>query len=192
MQQPSDEELLAGIGRGDREAGREFFLRFRQGSFRVAYRLLGNEADAMDVVEDSFVKVLKAAGKFRGESSAKTWFYRIVTNTALDARRKRARFVSIESEDDEKPGLLGVMPSKEAEPPAAAVQRETGRKIEEAMSLLSEKHRAVFALAVVEGLSYKETAEVLDIAPGTVMSRLFYARKYLQESLGEYVEAGNE
>lgn len=193
MSNRSDEELLAGIGRGDREAGREFFLRYRQGAYRLAYRFLGNEADALDVAEDAFVKVLTAAGSFRGESSAKTWFYRVVTNTALDARRKRARFVALEAvENEEGAGVKDLLPSREETPEAAAVRGETGEKIQRAIEGLSDKHRAVFCLVVLEGLSYGEAAVALGIAAGTVMSRLFYARKYLQKDLGEYVGADNE
>ena len=95
MTEPTDEALVAGIARGRSEAAREFFLRYRRGAFRIAYRLVKNEADALDVVEDAFVKLLQAAGKFRGEAKARTWFYRIVTNTALDLRRRRSRFITI-------------------------------------------------------------------------------------------------
>lgn len=192
MAELSDEQLVAGIARGDRDAGREFFLRYRQGAFRIAYRLVGNEADAMDVVEDAFVKLLGAAGKFRGEAKASTWFYRIVTNTALDLRRKRGRYVTMEPGDEESAGIKYFLPSREEGPEDAALRGETASKIEEAIKALSEKHRSVFMLAVVEGLSYRETAEVLDISAGTVMSRLFYARKYLQESLGDYLGVGDE
>lgn len=192
MAELSDEQLVAGIAQGDRDAGREFFLRYRQGAFRIAYRLVGNEADAMDVVEDAFVKLLGAAGKFRGEAKASTWFYRIVTNTALDLRRKRGRYVTMEPGDEESAGIKYFLPSREEGPEDAALRGETASKIEEAIKALSEKHRSVFMLAVVEGLSYRETAEVLDISAGTVMSRLFYARKYLQESLGDYLGVGDE
>jgi RNA polymerase sigma-70 factor (ECF subfamily) len=192
LPQPTDEQLLAGIARSDAEAGREFFLRHRHGAYRVAWRLLGNEADAMDVVEDAFVKVLRAAGMFRGESSAKTWLYRIVTNTALDARRKRSRWVTLEGGDEEGADAKDYIPSREEGPEESAVRKETGDVIRKAIEALSEKHRAVFVLAAVEGLSYKETAEILEISPGTVMSRLFYARKYLQEMLEGYVGGENE
>ncbi|MCD6404244.1 MAG: RNA polymerase sigma factor [Planctomycetes bacterium] len=192
MARATDKELLAAIARRDNFAGREFFLRHRQGAFRVAYRLLGNEADALDVVEDAFVKIMKAAAGFRGEASVRTWFYRIVTNTALDARRRRSRFVALETADEDAPGLKEILPSREESPPAAALRKETAQKIREAVALLGEKHRTVFVLVVVEGLSYRETAGVLGISPGTVMSRLFYARKYLQESLRKYVETDSE
>ncbi len=187
----SDEDLVAGIARGDRDAGREFFVRHRAGAFRIAYRLLGNEADAMDVVEDAFVKLLGAAGKFRGEAKARTWFYRIVTNTALDLRRRRGRYVTMEAADDAL-AVKDLLPSRERGPLEAALGAETRSRIDQALAALSDKHRAVFLLTVVEGLSYKEAAEVLEISAGTVMSRLFYARKYLQKSLGGYLEADNE
>jgi len=188
-----DRQLVSRIAEGDAEAGKAFFLRYRQGAFRVAYRLLGNEADALDVVEDAFVKLLRAAGSFRGAASARTWFYRIVTNTGLDARRKRGRFVSIESaKDDEGAGMADFLPSREESPDEAAVRKETGERIQEAVAALGEKHRLVFILAVIEELSYKETAEILEISIGTVMSRLFYARRYLRETLKGYLGAGDE
>lgn len=193
MSQPSDEQLLAGIAHGDTEAGKEFFLRHRQGTYRVAWRLLGNEADAMDVVEDAFVKVLRAAGKFRGESSAKTWLYRIVTNTALDARRKRARWASLEGaggEDDAEP--KDFVPSREEGPEEVAMRKETGDVVRKAIDALGDKHKAVFVLVAVEGFSYRETADVLEISLGTVMSRLFYARKYLRDMLRGYVSGEDE
>lgn len=189
MDEQSDEVLLAELARGDRAAGKTFFLRYRQKAFRVAYRLLGNEADALDAVADSFVKLLNAAGTWRGDASVKTWFYRIVVNTALDARRKRRRHLSLDALEETEDGHLDVAVSGDESPPEAALRGETGEKIKEAIAGLDEKHRAVFVLAAVEGLSYKEMAETLGISIGTVMSRLFYARKYLQRSLTGYLEA---
>jgi len=190
LNEPRDEELLAAIGRGEKTAEKEFFLGNRQRAYRAAYRLLGNEPDALDAVSDAFVKAFKAAGAFRGESSAKTWFYRIVVNTAFDYRRRRRRTVSLD-EGDEESGVLADLIAGDGEtPPEAAARAETAVKIREAIDGLGEKHRAVFVLAAVEELSYKEISDTLGISIGTVMSRLFYARKYLQKSLSGQVEGG--
>jgi len=163
-------------------------MRYRQKAYRVAYRLLGNEADASDAAADSFVKAFAAAAGFRGESSVKTWFYRIVVNTSLDLRRRRKRNVSMDAGDEEA-SLADSIPAKAENPFDAAERSEISVKIADAVASLSEKHRAVFVLAVVEELSYREIADTLGISIGTVMSRLFYARKYLQESLSGYLEA---
>lgn len=192
MEEYSDEELLAGLARGDVAAGRAFFLRYRQKAYRVAYRLLGNEADALDAVEDAFLKLITAAAGFRGEATAKTWFYRILVNTALDSRRKRRVHASLDAMEDDEEGRSQAIASRDEGPVEAAERGEMGEKIRQAIADLDEKHREVFVLAAVEGLSYKEMADVLEISIGTVMSRLFYARKYLQKSLKGYLEASHE
>lgn len=189
MEEKNDEQLLAGLAAGDLEAGRLFFLRYRQKAYRVAYRFLGNDADALDAVADSLVKVIGAAPTFRGESSVRTWYYRILVNSALDIRRKRRRLLSIDAlggeEDEGASSQMAV--SREEDPEAAAERQELGEKVREAIGALDDKHRAVFVLSAIEGLSYKEMAETLGISIGTVMSRLFYARKYLQKSLKGYL-----
>src|SRR6516164_8266425 len=87
----SDEQLLARFGNGDREALEELFRRYRQLAYRVAFRLLGQEADALDAVQDGFIKALTHLSGFRGKSSFKTWLLRVVSNAALDLGRKRGR-----------------------------------------------------------------------------------------------------
>src|SRR5438270_4871198 len=88
---PSDEQLLAGFAAGRREALEELFRRYRAPAYRVAHRLLGHEADALDAVQDGFVKALTHLGSFRGQSSFKTWLLRVVSNAALDLGRQRGR-----------------------------------------------------------------------------------------------------
>src|SRR6202167_2574024 len=88
---PSDEELLQGSARGDRNALEELFGRYRQIAYRVAHRLLGNEADALDAVQEAFVKALIHLPSFQGRSSFKTWLLRVVSNAALDLGRQRGR-----------------------------------------------------------------------------------------------------
>src|SRR5438105_15474636 len=88
---PSDEQLLARFARGERDALEELFRRYRQPAYRVAYRLLGHEADALDAVQDGFVKALTHLAGFQGRSSFKTWLLRVVSNAALDLGRQRGR-----------------------------------------------------------------------------------------------------
>ena len=187
MEDIRDEEILAKVARGDQGAQRDFFLRHRQGAYRAAYRLLGNDADALDAVSEAFVRAFRGAKTFKGRASARTWFYRIVVNTSLDLQRQRRRAVSIEAADEESLGLSDVLAADEETPLETAGRGELSTKIREAIARLDEKHRTVFVLAAVQEMSYKEIAETLDISIGTVMSRLFYARKYLQRSLANYL-----
>src|SRR5436309_7189517 len=107
---PSDEQLLARHATGDRSALEEIFRRYRQPAYRVAYRLLGNEADAMDAVQDGFVKVLTHLPDFQGRSAFKTWLLRVVSNAALDLGRQRGRRIAAEppteARTDADPGPL--------------------------------------------------------------------------------------
>src|SRR3954447_12384568 len=107
---PSDEQLLARFAAGERAALDELFRRYRQPAFRVAFRLLGQEADALDAVQEAFVKVLLHVEGFQGRSSFKTWLLRVVSNAALDLGRKRARRGTVspdaDDENDAEPGVL--------------------------------------------------------------------------------------
>src|SRR6266571_5455697 len=88
---PSDEQLLARLASGEREALEELFRRYRQPAYRVAFRLLGHEADALDAVQEGFIKALTHLAGFQGRSSFKTWLLRVVSNAALDLGRQRGR-----------------------------------------------------------------------------------------------------
>jgi RNA polymerase sigma-70 factor, ECF subfamily len=180
---PGDADLLARMRRGDRPAMDELFRRYRGAAYRVAYRLLGNEADALDAVQNAFIKVFTHLDGFEGRSSFKTWLLRVVSNAALDLGRRRGRR---EERRDEF--------SVEAEPEAPLGDEEPGRELEradlrrlldDALRQLPEAQRKTFVLHVDGGLSYREVADVLNISIGTVMSRLFYARQKLRAMLSE-------
>ena len=179
-----DEQLLARAARGDSRALDELFRRYRTVAYRVAHRLLGNEADALDAVQEAFVKALTHLPTFEGRSSFKTWLLRVVNNAALDLGRQRGRREELRREEH----------SADTEPEAPAADEEPGRELEradlrrlldEALRQLPEAQRRTFVLHVDGGLSYREVADVLDISIGTVMSRLFYARQKLRALLAE-------
>lgn len=189
MSETTDEELLIRISRGDKDAQTEFFMRYRQKAYRAAYRMTGNDADALDAVSEAFMKTFRSAHSFKGRASAGTWFYRVVTNTCFDLQRERRRVLSLDVEDTEAGALADIIPSREEMPLDRTMRGELSEKITEAVAKLDDKHRPVFVLAAVEELSYREIAEVLGISIGTVMSRLFYARKYLQRNLRKHIGA---
>lgn len=179
---PPDEQLIARFGRGERGALEELFQRYREAAYRVAYRLLGHEADALDAVQEAFVKALTHLGGFERRSSFKTWLLRIVSNAALDVGRQRGRreTVSLERSECSEPEA-SVAPG--SDPIQAAEQADLRRALDAALALLPEAQRRTFVLHVDAGLSYREVAEVMKISIGTVMSRLYYARQKLKGML---------
>jgi RNA polymerase sigma-70 factor (ECF subfamily) len=179
---PSDDDLLVRFAGGDRQALDELFHRYRQPAYRVAYRLLGNEADALDAIQDGFIKALTHLQGFQGRSSFKTWLLRVVSNAALDLGRQRGRRETLSLD---APGI---------DPLDAhfLTPDEVGRGLEisdlrslltQALATLSEAQRQTFVLYADAGLSYREVAEAMNTSIGTVMSRLYYARQKLRAFL---------
>ena len=185
---PSDEQLLARYAGGEREALDELFGRYRLAAYRVAYRLLGHEADALDAVQEGFVKALTHLGGFQGRSSFKTWLLRVVSNAALDLGRQRGKREAVSL--DAAPG-----PDREALHPLAADETAAGleradlrRLLDGALARLPEVQRRTFVLHADGGLSYREVARVMGISIGTVMSRLYYARQKLRAYLARQTD----
>jgi RNA polymerase sigma-70 factor (ECF subfamily) len=181
---PSDEQLLACFAAGERHALDELFRRYRLPAYRVAYRLLGHEADALDAVQEGFVKALTHLDSFQGRSSFKTWLLRVVSNAALDLGRQRGRRETLSLE------AAGAAEAGDAQPlvaddPAQGLERaDLRRLLDQALATLPEAQRKTFVLHAEGGLSYREVAEALGISIGTVMSRLYYARLKLRAFLG--------
>jgi RNA polymerase sigma-70 factor (ECF subfamily) len=185
---PSDEQLLACVARGEREALEELFRRYRQVAYRVAYRLLGHEADALDAVQDAFVKALTHLPNFEGRSTFKTWLLRVVCNASLDLGRQRGRremlslnLVAAADRDGHEPVVL--------HDPAGGLERaDLRRLLSLALATLPEAQRRTFVLHAEAELSYREVADVLGISIGTVMSRLYYARQKLRAFLSRWIK----
>jgi RNA polymerase sigma-70 factor (ECF subfamily) len=181
----SDEQLLDRFAAGEREALDELFRRYRQPAYRVAFRLLGHEADALDAVQEGFVKALTHLQSFQGRSSFKTWLLRVVSNAALDLGRQRGRREAHHLE----PLVDGESFQPQLMTPDAASEgldrADLRTVLDRALATLSEVQRQTFVLHADAGLSYREVAEALDISIGTVMSRLFYARQKLRAILND-------
>jgi RNA polymerase sigma-70 factor (ECF subfamily) len=182
---PSDDELLGRFAGGERAALEELFRRYRQPAYRVAYRLLGNEADALDAVQEGFVKALTHLAGFQGRSSFKTWLLRVVSNAALDLGRQRGRreTVSLDGQAASEPVHARLLTLDDA---GQGLDRADLRaQLDQALALLSSVQRQTFVLYAEGGLSYREVAEVMGASIGTVMSRLYYARQKLRAFLSE-------
>ena len=188
-----DLELVDRARAGDTEAFRTLFERYHRRAYTLAAGIVRNPDDAMDVVQDAFIKAHRHLAKFEGSSSFYTWLYRIVMNLAIDHLRKtrRARHVDFNdaigrddgdvSEESLLPHILGQNPGK------AVISKEIREQIGKALDELSENHRTVLILRELEGLSYEEMAEAMHCSKGTIMSRLFHARKNMQKRLLEYM-----
>jgi len=176
----SDDALLVKAIAGDRDSLEELFRRHRVVAYRVAHRLLGHEADALDAVQDAFVKALVHLPSFQGRSSFKTWMLRVVSNAALDLGRQRGRreATSMNGLDsrhrEEYEPIVYVDPGRELE------RQDLRRQLHDALAQLPAAQRQTFVLHAEAELSYREVAETLDISIGTVMSRLYYARQRLR------------
>lgn len=189
----SDREAVARAREGDHLAFRTLVERYQGRAFRLAARVLRDEDRARDVVQEAFLKVYAGLRRFEGRSSFYTWLYRVTLNLCLDLRRRQQRGREVEWSDERMQGLrtddgggAAWTGAADAEAPDAQLERaELRRLMADAIDALPEAARATLVLREVEGLSYAEIADALGIPKGTVMSRLHYARRRVQESLRE-------
>lgn len=189
----SDGELIRESRRGGREAFQELVRRYQKRVMAVALGMVRNPEDAMEIVQDAFVKAFENIDRFKGESSVYTWLYRIVVNRAIDFRRRERRRPTVYFEDrrggdDRRESYEDSLREETPHDPFDAVRsHEVGDRVTEAINELTPDHKAVILLREVEGLSYDEISRVMQCSKGTVMSRLHYARKKLQQKLKDLV-----
>lgn len=187
-----DALLIAQTLEGDRSSFGKLVEIYQKRVYSVAYGVLRDRDEAWDLAQEAFVKAYRNLHRFQGQSAFFTWMYRITYNLTIDHVRARGRHnVQLVEEDRElETALQKHGTNLQADPSEESDRAELSSVLNQAMGALSEKHRAVIVLREVEGLSYEEMSDVLGIAKGTVMSRLFHARKNLQLLLAPYVEDG--
>lgn len=180
----SELEIVDQAAAGDRDARRTLFERFREPAYRVALRITGRPEDALDVVQDSFIRAFDRLGEFQRESGFQTWLLRIVSNRSLDvlrARRVRLAVPLVGEDEDRRPEPVATdrttVPGHELE------RSELAERLRRAIESLPPDQRAVFALYATGDVTYGEIAEMLGVPIGTVMSRLYHARRRLHEML---------
>lgn len=172
--------LVARCQRGDLGAFEELYRAHAGRLYSVALRMLGNQADADDMLQEIFLAAHRKLSTFRGESALGTWLYRLATNLCLDHLRSRAgRTRHVTDSLDDEPGLFDAPSSRLAE------QTVTRMDLERALSRLPDGCRAAFVLHDIEGLEHSEVADVLGIAEGTSKSQVHKARLKLRAILGE-------
>jgi RNA polymerase sigma-70 factor (ECF subfamily) len=186
-----DRELVAGAKRGDRDAFKTLFERYHRRAYALALGVVRNPDDALDVVQDAFIKAHRHLDKFEGNSSFYTWLYRIVMNLAIDHLRKNRRQKPVEldetrvdpdADDPLLPRILGGNPGR------ALLDKQIRGRIDQALDELSDNHRSVLVMRELEGLSYEDMAQAMSCSKGTIMSRLFHARRNMQKRLLDLID----
>jgi RNA polymerase sigma-70 factor, ECF subfamily len=187
-----DRELIDQAKQGNAAAFRRLVERHQRRAFAIAVGLVRDENDALEVVQEAFLRVYRSLESFHGGSSFFTWLYRIVSNLSIDLMRKPARREAELDEDQhledesEIPLLSRIDGS---DPVATAERKQLAVRIQSALDALPPYHRGVILMREVEGMSYEEMAQAMGVSKGTIMSRLFHARQKLQRALGStYLE----
>ena len=177
---------------GDRSAFRKLVERHQRRAFAIALGLVRDENDAREIVQEAFLRVYRNLDKFQGGSSFFTWLYRIVTNLAIDLMRRPAKreveLFDNPSVADEVEATPFVARIDGADPLDVVGRRQLAARIGKALDALPPYHRAVILMRELEGMSYQEMAEAMQVSKGTIMSRLFHARQKLQRALADCYE----
>jgi len=183
----NEAQLISRCQQGDQEALREIFNQYHQKLYRIAYGVVRHREEALDIVQEVFIKLFRSIHQFKGKSRFYTYLYRMTMNTAIDHTRKMKKVPPLSMDEEE-----GFQLSDDADkrPDRILDHKELEAKVKWSMDQLSPDQKAVLIFREVEGLSYQEIAEATGCSIGTVMSRLHYGRKKVQELLKDYVERG--
>jgi RNA polymerase sigma-70 factor (ECF subfamily) len=189
-----DARILRGLRSGIEDAYEELIERYEQQIFGMVYRLLGNQSDASDVVQEVFLKVFRGVSTFREQSSLRTWIYRIAVNEANNHRRWFVRHckleVPLEETRPEHPNSIEYTPDPGRSPFEQAMDSETRTLIERALTQINPVFRTAVVLRDVQNLSYEEIAEILQVSLGTVKSRILRGREALRRELTQRPDQG--
>ncbi len=184
-----DVALIAACQQGSHQAFRELYTLYKDRIYGLCRHMSGPAEEAEDLAQEVFIAVFKNIGNFRAQSSFGTWVYRVATNLCLNRLRRRApQFESVESLSER-----GRPPADRA--PGAdelLVRKELSLRLEAAVASLPESLRIVFVLGTLEGMRYKQIAEVCECSEDAVKMRVHRARKHVRKQLRPYVDAGGE
>jgi RNA polymerase sigma-70 factor (ECF subfamily) len=174
------EAVIEGCRRGEADAFRALFEAYQDRVYSIALRYSGNPAAAMDIAQETFLKLLSRIGDYRAEASFDSWLYRLVVNSCIDQQRRGRRMT---------PFLDGLLDAIRAPVESALhklMRAETEQGVQDVVARLAPEHRMVIVLRYTEGLSYDEIAKILGCSPGTVASRLNRAHKVLERRLSRW------
>lgn len=186
----SDAELVKKCLQGDKQAFEELVVRYQNKIYALSFRYMGNEDDAYDMAQESFIRAYRSMRSFKNDSSFGTWIYRITTNVCLDELRRRKRRLVPLSLDEPLAMRDGDEIEKEVADPSPTAdilfeQKEFSHYIQSVLNQLKAEHKAAIILKDMMDLKYEEIAEVLNCSVGTVKSRLSRARNILRKKLAE-------
>ncbi len=189
--------IVAELKSGSEEAYAWLIDRFHQPVYGLVYRMLNDPADAADTTQEVFLKVFRGMRRFNGEASLKTWIYRIAIHEASNHRRwwfrHKGRETSMERQPDQSCGIKDFLVDPGCSPIENVARREVQARVEAELKQVPEPYRTTVILRDIEGLSYEEIAEILEISLGTVKSRLMRGREALKKRLAAYArEVGPE
>jgi RNA polymerase sigma-70 factor (ECF subfamily) len=187
LKELTDEELCAMVARHDRQAFELLVQRHQTRAYRVAYSVLGNEADARDLSQDAFIRLFESAHKFDGRSRFSTWFYRVLVNLCIDHKRRgkwwnKGLPLAGPGDDPDAPGIDP--PSGEEAPDAAVIRHQYSGRLAQALKRLSPNQRTAVLLQVQEGLSSREIAQVLNCSENTARVHIFRGLAALKKLIG--------
>jgi len=188
----ADSELVKRAQRGNTAAFEELVKRYEHKVYNIAYRMLSNEEEAKDALQDTFIRAFRFIKKFKGDSSFYTWLYRITTNVCLTRlkRRKGKESVTVSLDepvrDDED--MIRELPDETHTPEILFERRQTQQAIQTAISELPSDYRSVVVLRDLQGLSNKEVSKALQLSIAAVKSRLHRGRVFLRKKLSKYIE----
>ena len=189
MTETSPDISLEALRAGDRREFARLVDVFSTPIYRLAFRMLGSEQDAEDVLQITFIKALQHVREFEGRSSLSTWLYRIAANESLMLLRRKHPSISLDQEAEDDDGEI-TQPFQLADwatlPEGDLLNAELRLQLDNAIQKLPARLRAVFLMRDIEGLSIKETAEALSLTETTVKTRLLRARMFLREHLSTY------
>jgi RNA polymerase sigma-70 factor (ECF subfamily) len=182
----NDDQIIENIKSGDASAFAALIEKYQDKVYTLCRYMLENPQDAEDAAQETFIKVFRGLGNFTPSSSFYTWLYRIAVNTCLDQKRKNSFFSLFFSSDHGT--SLDAFPSRAPTPETALASKQSAQSLQIALNRLSTKLRTALVLKELEGLSYDEIAEVLDVSVGTVKSRISRAREELRKIMQKITE----
>lgn len=186
-QEPDDIELIDSFKKGKESAFEELVLKYQDRIYNLCRYMLSNAHDAEDATQDTLIKAYQNLKKFRPEASFYTWLYRIAVNTCLDYKR-RPFFESLFKKTDEGEEFIEEPSSEWPSPERLYESKQIGSAMHNSIRKLPPKLRTVIILKEIEGLSYQEIADILEVSTGTVKSRISRAREELKQRLKKFTE----
>lgn len=183
-----ERKLIKKAKSGDQQAFGILLSNHETRMYNIAYRMMGNTEDAMDMVQEAMIKVYRSLDRFEGNAQLGTWLYRVTTNTCLDELRRRKLRQAVSLEERQERGAPSPVDHTYEKPEETVERRERHQVLQHAIEQLTPEHQAAIVLRDIQGMSYQQAAKVMDCPVGTMKSRVSRARLALREELKKQTE----